>query len=356
MADVFKALGAVSGLSESEVAGIWEDVKANQKKLEECDHPHDFAIKSHGVKRNATCRKCGGNVAASQARWYLDGLKHADAARRGEGGVMERIENDWGRKASCIRDEIVELLGTVYPGQTFDMAQMDLRPREKSENLAFGSVIHQALELWYGRVGDANRLLAVLDLIDTAYPNRMNDPTEKHAWHLAKAMMLGYASRYPHEDFDIVAIEQEFEAPIINPETGAESRTFRMGGKVDGVVRLPDGLYLMEHKTAGALTRDYLERLWTDTQIAAYAHYLRETGTPVIGVIYNVLLKTRLKQNAGETEHEYEARKAALAAKNKSGKSTAQRKEPESDEEFRGRLADWYAKPEAFHRERIYLT
>ena len=38
---------------------------------------------------------------------------------------MERIENDWGRKASCIRDEIVELLGTVYPGQTFDMAQME---------------------------------------------------------------------------------------------------------------------------------------------------------------------------------------------------------------------------------------
>lgn len=231
-----------------------------------------------------------------------------------------------------------------------------LCPREKAESLAFGSVIHRALELWHGRADDGNRLLAVLDLIDAAYPNRVGDPSKKQSWHLAKAMMVGYAARYPEEPFEVVAIEKEFEAPIVNPETGAESRTFRMAGKVDGIIRMEDGLYLLEHKTAGALTRDYLERLWTDTQIAAYAHYLRETGYPIVGVIYNVLLKTRLRQNTGETEEEYQARKTTLAAKNKSGKSTAQRQEPESDEEFRGRLADWYSKPDVFHRERIYLS
>ena len=29
---------------------------------------------------------------------------------------------------------------------------------------------------------------------------------------------------------------------------------------------------------------------------------------------------------------------------------------PETNEEFQGRLAAWYAKPEAFHREFIYLS
>jgi len=231
-----------------------------------------------------------------------------------------------------------------------------LRPREKAESLAFGSVIHRALELWHRQPEDAHRLFKVLDQIDAAYPNRTADPAEKHAWHVAKAMMAGYAARYPGEAFDVVEIEKEFEAPIVNPETGADSRSFRMAGKVDGIVRGKDGLYLLEHKTAGALTRDYLERLWTDTQIAAYAHYLRENGYPVVGVVYNVLLKTRLKQREGETEEEYQARKAALAAKNKSGRSTAQRQEPEADEDFQARLSDWYAKPDAFHRETIYLS
>jgi hypothetical protein len=79
-------------------------------------------------------------------------------------------------------------------------------------------------------------------------------------------------------------------------------------------------------------------------------------GYPIVGVIYNVLLKSRLKQSKGETQEEYEARHAELAAKNKSGKSTAKRQMPETNEEFQGRLAAWYAKPEAFHREFIYLS
>jgi hypothetical protein len=38
---------------------------------------------------------------------------------------MEKVENDWSRKAESIRGEIVNLLGTVYPGQIFDMQQME---------------------------------------------------------------------------------------------------------------------------------------------------------------------------------------------------------------------------------------
>ncbi len=86
---------------------------------------------------------------------------------------------------------------------------------------------------------------------------------------------------------------------------------------MDGIVRCHDGLYLLEHKTASSIDANYLDKLWTDTQIALYCHYLRELGYPVIGVIYNVLLKSRLKQSKGETEAEYETRKAELATKNK---------------------------------------
>ncbi len=243
--------------------------------------------------------------------------------------------------------------------QKYKLRYVDhLRRPEPPEALAFGDVIHGALELHYTLPADNHRLLAVLDFLDARYPNRGIDAKEKANWHLARAIMMGYAERYAHEEFEVLHVEKEFEAEIRNPDTGRVSQTFTMAGKVDGIVRLlSDGdLYLMEHKTASSLTSDYLDRLWTDTQIALYCYYLRQQGFPIVGVIYNVLLKSRLQQRQGETDTEFEARRMALAAKNKSGKSTAQRQEPESDEEFTARLHEWYARPEAFHRERIYLS
>lgn len=231
-----------------------------------------------------------------------------------------------------------------------------LRPRLKSEALSFGSIVHGAIELWYRSVGDSNRLWTVLEYVDNQFPQRVGDETQLANWHFARAMITGYASRYSTEDFTIVEVEKSFVGEIRNPDTGRLSQTFVMAGKADAIVQCRDGMYLLEHKTAASIDASYLDKLWTDTQIALYSFYLRELGYPIIGVIYNVLLKSRLKQSRGETQEEFEARHAELAAKNKSGKSTAKRQQPETDEDFQGRLAAWYARPESFHREFIYLS
>jgi hypothetical protein len=231
-----------------------------------------------------------------------------------------------------------------------------LRPLERAEALSFGSVIHTAIELWYRSQEAESRLRDVLTYIDDAFENRLVEPNLMVQWHLAMAMIRGYAKRYANEEFEVVEVEKEFVGEIRNPDTGRQSQTFRMAGKVDGIVRCHDGMYLLEHKTASTVDASYLDKLWTDTQIALYCYYLRELGYPIVGVIYNVLLKSRLKQGKGETQEEYEARKAELASKNKSGKSTAKRQMPETDEEFQDRLTEWYSRPEAFHREFIYLS
>ncbi len=231
-----------------------------------------------------------------------------------------------------------------------------LRPRETSDALSFGSVIHNSLELWYQQAADPGRLASVLAYIDNRFPERFGDAGVKASWQLARAMFTGYAERYPSEDFKIVEIEKEFVGEIRNPDTGRSSHTFCIAGKADGIVGCHDGMYLLEHKTASSIDANYLDKLWTDTQIALYCHYLREQGYPIVGVIYNVLLKSRLKQSRGETQEEYEDRRTELAAKNKSGRSNAKRQMPETDEAFQSRLADWYARPEAFHREFVYLS
>lgn len=73
-------------------------------------------------------------------------------------------------------------------------------------------------------------------------------------WNLATVMMQSYAQAYPAEDFQIVALEKGFQGPLINPATGAESRSFLLAGKVDGIVQLNGQHYLLEHKTAGTRT------------------------------------------------------------------------------------------------------
>jgi hypothetical protein len=230
---------------------------------------------------------------------------------------------------------------------------LGLTPREKDGNLKFGSLVHECLEKWH-RDRD---LPAVLAFIDRLCADRYSDESVRKDWHVARAMVTGYAARYPKEEFTVVALEQIFEGPIVNPSTGAASRSFTLAGKVDGIVQIGDHNYILEHKTAANIDADYLERLWTDFQIAIYSHYVEQSfGIPITGVIYNVLAKAKLQQSKGETEDEYNARRCELLAKSKTGKTTARRREPESDRDFQGRLLEKYADPQMFHRETLYLS
>ena len=230
---------------------------------------------------------------------------------------------------------------------------LDLVPMERDRNLAFGSLAHECLEIWH-RTRD---LAATLDHIDRACANRAQVEEQRRTWHLATAMLRGYAARYPKEEFEVVALEKKFEGEIVNPATGAASRSFVLAGRVDGIVRIGTEHFLREHKTAGVLDASYLDRLWTDFQITLYAHYVEQAlGIRISGVLYNILVKARLQQSAGETELEFETRRAELIAKSKTGKSSAQRRMPESDEEFQARLAEKYTEPGIFHREMLYLS
>ncbi len=230
---------------------------------------------------------------------------------------------------------------------------LELAPLDKDRHLSFGSLIHESLEVWHR----SRDLAAALDVIDRTCPNRAQEEEQRRVWHLATAMMRSYASRYAKEDFEVVALEKEFEGEIINPETDAASRSFTLAGKVDGIVRVGDEHFLLEHKTAAVIDAGYLERLWTDFQITVYAYYVEQAlGIRIAGVLYNVLVKARLQQGIGETEKEFEARRTELIAKSKTRKSTAKRRMPETDNEFQARLAAKYTEPGMFHRETLYIS
>jgi hypothetical protein len=233
-------------------------------------------------------------------------------------------------------------------------------PIEESETLKLGKVIHGALELWYKRniaLPVELAIESILDFIDRSYPDRIQNAVQQKNRHLARAMLLAYVEKYPGEDFEVVFVEKEFKCPIINPASGYPSRTYAIAGKVDAVVRINGEYFLLEHKTASNITGDYIERLPMDFQVTLYSDYLGQAENIVIsGIIYNVIAKAQLKQGMGETEEEFQERRAALIAKSKTGRTTAKRKVPEPDDAFQERLAEKYRDDGMFHRERLYVS
>ncbi len=200
----------------------------------------------------------------------------------------------------------------------------ELAPISRDPHLGFGTLIHECLESWH-RDRD---LSAVLGHLDRRFPNRTQDDEQQKRWQLAVAMMKGYATRYQSEEFEVIALERTFEREIVNPATQARSRSFVLAGKVDGLVRIGGEHYVLEHKTASSIDGGYLERLWTDFQITLYAYYLEQAlGIRINGVLYNVLVKARLKQ-----------------------------KRAESEADFQARLLTKYEQPAMFHREMLYLS
>ncbi|MHB9023445.1 MAG: PD-(D/E)XK nuclease family protein [Armatimonadota bacterium] len=231
--------------------------------------------------------------------------------------------------------------------------ERELVPHATHQALNLGSLVHRALQRWHEHAD----LALVLRVIDEACPARDHDEAQRQSWQLARAMLCGYAARYPAESFHVLALEAPFEMPIRNPASGRASRRYRLAGKVDGIVEEDGQYYLLEHKTTSHLDGDYLERLWMDMQICLYSRALeRIHGIAIAGVIYNILCKAQLKQGKGETEDEFFARKAELLAKSKTGKSSAQRKLSESDDVFHQRLLARYGDPAMFHREVILFT
>ena len=114
----------------------------------------------------------------------------------------------------------------------------------------------------------------------------------------------------------------------------------------------------MEHKTAASIDGAYLAKLWNDFQIIIYSYHAEKAlGLPIKGVIYNVLAKAKLQQRRGETEDAFEERRAVLIARSKTGRTSAKRKLPESDDEFQSRLTDKYlTDPAMFHREELLVS
>lgn len=212
------------------------------------------------------------------------------------------------------------------------------RPVRVDENLTFGTLTHLWLEAWWS-VGGGDRLEAALSSIPTDV-----DPFDRAR---AEVMARGYDARWGDVECEVVGVEVEFRGPLQNPDTGAPSRTWKVGGKIDAIARLPDGrVMVVEHKTSSedvSAGSDYWKRLQIDGQISFYYDGARALGLKVDGCIYDVLAKPALRPLKATPP---ESRKYT-----KDGRLYAnQRDRDETPEEYRDRLVEAVsANPNAYY-------
>ncbi len=192
--------------------------------------------------------------------------------------------------------------------------RLGYRPAVEAEELAFGTLAHHGLEAWW-RCTDGNRLGAAI----LALRAEKADPFDLVK---AEAMLMGYDARWlpDMEHYKVLHVEVRFECEVVNPETGAASRTWRLAGKLDAVARdrRNGHIVLVEHKTSSedvSPGSDYCKRLRMDGQISVYFDGAASLGLKPDVCLYDVLGKPRqrpLEANqrraVAETPEEYRLR------------------------------------------------
>jgi len=168
------------------------------------------------------------------------------------------------------------------------------RDRE-AQALRLGAAVHVGLAAWSNSDPDylTKALAGYADVPEWADPLAWEIEAE-----IVCRLLQGYAQFYADDPLEYVEIERAFAMPLTNPETNADSRTFHLAGKRDGIVRWEGRTMVLERKTCSediCPESEYWLRLRIDPQISLYALAARNDGHNVSGVLYDVIRKPTIR-------------------------------------------------------------
>lgn len=213
------------------------------------------------------------------------------------------------------------------------------RPTLEAEALRVGTLVHLGLEAyWRAWVMWLTDPLAALQ---AAYDAMLPFAIDGYDLARAETMLLAYHERwlgaYRAGHFDVLGVEVEFKAPMLNPASGAASRTYELGGKIDALIRRENGrVYLVEHKTTTediGVGTPYWLRLTIDAQVSMYYRGARAIGHDVVGCEYDVLTRPMLRPLMTTPVEKRQYKKNGELYAN-------QRDRDETPDEFRARLVE----------------
>lgn len=180
--------------------------------------------------------------------------------------------------------------------------ELGIRRDTDARPLRMGSAFHLGLDLWFKGVQQDAAIYRATESY-AVLPAWCNTDELVNDWLIEREkvarLLSGYFWRWGDAKLEVIASELPFELPIENPETGFATPTFVLAGKIDRIVRLPDGrLAVKESKTCSddlAPDSDYWRRLRIDQQISLYYDAAQRLGYDVKTVLYDVTRKPTIE-------------------------------------------------------------
>ena len=172
------------------------------------------------------------------------------------------------------------------------------KPIAEANTLHIGTMTHEALERWWG-AADGSTAERIVE-VESFLQQKTQDGADPYDVALVRGMMIGYEQRWGNngEACRAISIEAQFQAPLMNPATGAPSRTFCLAGKLDVIAEIAARVVIVEHKTTsediGADSR-YWMKLAIDGQVSGYYIGAQALDIAVDGCVYDVLRKPGMK-------------------------------------------------------------
>lgn len=221
---------------------------------------------------------------------------------------------------------------------TYELGYRALVDREAAE---FGTIGHCGLEAWWLAWAGGRELLALEEaqaaIVKAAQAAAFYDEALVAKLQL---LMLGYHARWAPTmgEWEVIAVERQFEAPMPTPAGAKRVRGLRVAGKLDVLVRKrADGtVWFVEHKFTNADLSPgstYWQRLRMDTQVSVYFEGVRLLGYEPVGCIYDVVGRPdqRPLKATPEEKRKYTKKDNRLYA--------GQRLTDETMDEFKARMA-----------------
>ncbi|WP_328702110.1 PD-(D/E)XK nuclease family protein [Alicyclobacillus fructus] len=190
-----------------------------------------------------------------------------------------------------------------------------LRPREVAWSLSIGTAWHRGLEEWQRGASEDEAVAAGLATLDWIRPESEEEQYKLQLERIRVECMIRFAVRH-FQPRNLIAVEQQFELPIVNPKTGHKSRKFKLGGKIDAIAEDENGvLWILENKTVGIGLEAFRETFGLNNQYTLYYHAVSQLyDKPIGGVIVRSIAKTRTepKRKGGEIVESWNAYKQRL--------------------------------------------
>lgn len=145
---------------------------------------------------------------------------------------------------------------------------LGLEPARKGSALVFGDLVHAGLEAWWLSLGAEEPMLRALRALDSAFA------PDEYTRARAEAMLAGYHTRWIEwaRTLTVLGVERRWEMPLRN--AAGRSTGVRLTGRVDVLVRDPEGRVLVvEHKTTSEPAdpgEHYRAKLVMDGQASFY--------------------------------------------------------------------------------------